>query len=194
VQNSFTASDYYRILDLTAGSSVEEIKKAYRKKARLYHPDMNQNPDAMEKFISVSEAYEFLLANHEKIKRDEEAFRQAMEDWRRYRQVRSRQRANLYARKSYNNFKNSKFYRSTRILDGTSIVISFIVSILVLTYTLYGYIYRLRNPIPGLEGPSVFTFLTLLLLGLTFLIISSIYLKAYIETSRKRKARTGSMA
>jgi hypothetical protein len=117
-----------------------------------------------------------------------------MEEWRKYRQQRSRQRASVYARKSYNNFRNSKFYRSTRILDGTSIVISFVIAILVIIYTVYGYVYRLKNPIPGLKAPSFFTFFLLLLLGLTFLGIASIYLKAYIETSRKMKAKQKPMA
>ena len=46
-----TLSDYYQILGLPANSSLEDIKKAYRQKARLYHPDINHSPDAKDKFI-----------------------------------------------------------------------------------------------------------------------------------------------
>jgi curved DNA-binding protein CbpA len=186
VQHTFTISEYCEILGLPADASVEEIKKAYRKKARLYHPDINHARNAKDMFIRATEAYEFLLAYHEKIRHDEEEFLQAMEEWRLYRQKRSRDKARAYARTSYNSFRNSKFYRSTRILDGTSIVFSFTISILVLIYTVYGYIYRLRHPLPGLEKPSVFTFVMLLLLGLTFFTISFIYLKAYMENSNKK--------
>jgi len=69
-------SEYYNILGLPANSSIEEIKKAYRKKARLYHPDINHQPDAIDKFIRITEAYDFLISNHENRElNDEEYFR-----------------------------------------------------------------------------------------------------------------------
>jgi len=185
-----TLADYYEILGLQAGVSVDEIKKAYRKKARLYHPDINHDPDAKDIFISLTEAYEFLIANFDKLKTDDEAYRQAMDDWRKYRQDRSRQKARVYARASYNTFTNTKFYKTTRILDGTTIIISFIIAIIVLVYSIYGYFFRLSHPIPGLKNPTVFTFLMFLTLGLVFFIVSFIYLKAYIETSKKHKKKS----
>jgi hypothetical protein len=184
-----TITDYYEILGLSTDSSVEEIKKAYRRKARLYHPDINPAPDAKEKFISITEAYEFLISNHEKIKSNEQAYNKAMEDWRKYRQDRSRKRATVYARSSYGAFKNTNFYKTTRIFDGTTIAFSFVISILVLTYTIYGYIFRLRHPVPGLDKPSVFAFVMLLSLGMIFFVISFIYFRAYQLTSRKRKKK-----
>ena len=184
-----TLTDYYELLGLHADSSVEEIKKAYRKKARLYHPDINPSPDAKDLFIRITEGYEFLIANHEKIQTDEQAYNLAMEDWRKYRQNRSRKRATVYTHTSYSTFKKTRFYKTTRIFDGTTIVFSFAISIMVLIYTVYGYIYRLRHPIPGLEKPSVFAFIMLLLLGMIFFVVSFIYLKAYQETSKKRKKK-----
>jgi hypothetical protein len=185
-----TLTDYYEILDIPVNSSVEEIKKAYRKKARLYHPDINPSPNAKDLFISITEAYEFLIANHEKFQTDDQAYRQAMEDWRKYRQDRSRKRATVYARTSYGTFKNTRFYKTTRIFDGTTIIFSFVISIMVLIFTIFGYIFRLRHPIPGLEKPSVFAFIMLLLLGMIFFVVSFIYLKAYQETSRKHTKKS----
>jgi hypothetical protein len=184
-----TITDYYEILGCPLNSSIDEIKRAYRKKARLYHPDINPSPDAKDHFISITEAYEFLITNHDKIKSDEQVYREAMEDWRKYRQDRSRKRATVYARTSYSTFKNTKFYRTTRILDGTTIVFSFVVSIIVLVYTIYGYFFRLKHPIPGLEKPSVFAFVMLLILSLIFFVVSFIYLRAYQETSKKQKKK-----
>ena len=185
-----TLTDYYEILGVPVNSSVEEIKKAYRKKARLYHPDINPSSDAKDLFISITEAYEFLIVNHEKIKSDDEAYHQAMEDWRKYRQNRSRIRATAYARTSYGTFKNTRFYKTTRIYDKTTIIISFVISIMVLVYTVFGYICRLRHPSPDLGKPSVFVFIMLLLPGMIFFVISFIYLKAYQETSKKRKKKS----
>jgi len=185
-----TLTDYYELLGLPVNSSIDEIKKAYRKKARLYHPDINPAPDAKDHFITITEAYEFLMSYHEKIKSDDKLYEQAMDDWRKYRQDRSRKRATVYARSSYGTFKNTKFYKTTRIFDGTAIIFSFVVSVMVLIYTIYGYIFRLRHPIPGMEKLSVFAFVMLLILGMVFFIVSFIYLKAYQETNRKHKKRT----
>ena len=185
-----TINNYYEILGIQSNASIDDIKKAYRKKARLYHPDINPAPDAKDHFISITEAYEFLIANYQKIKTDDQLYQQAMDDWRKYRQDRSRKRATVYARASYETFKSTKFYKTTRIFDGTSIIFSFIVSIMVLIYTVYGYFFRLKHPIPGLEKPSVFAFIMLLLLGMIFFIVSFIYLRAYQETSKKRKKKS----
>ncbi len=185
-----TLSDYYEILGLQHGCSVDDIKKAYRRKARLYHPDINSSPEAKDIFISSTEAYEFLIANFDKLRSDEQVYQQTMEDWRKYRQDRSHHRANAYARASYISFKKSEFYKTTRIFDGTTILVSLVISVMVLVYTVFGYVFRLRHPIPGIKNPTVFIFIIFLLLGMIFLTISVIYLKAYLETSKKHKKRS----
>lgn len=52
--------DYYQSLGVSKTSSVDEIKKAYRKLALQYHPDRNKSPEAHEKFKEVTKAYEVL--------------------------------------------------------------------------------------------------------------------------------------
>jgi curved DNA-binding protein len=52
--------DYYDIMGVARGSSQEEIKRAYRKLARKYHPDVSKEPDAERRFKEVGEAYEVL--------------------------------------------------------------------------------------------------------------------------------------
>ena len=58
--------DYYEVLEVTKTATVEEIKKAYRKKAIQYHPDKNPgDKEAEEKFKEAAEAYD-VLSNPEK--------------------------------------------------------------------------------------------------------------------------------
>ena len=55
-----TRRDYYEVLAVERGANVDEIKKAYRRLARQYHPDVNSESGAEERFKEVSEAYEVL--------------------------------------------------------------------------------------------------------------------------------------
>lgn len=52
--------DYYQILDVSRDAETSDIKKAYRKLARKYHPDVNQDGGSEDKFKQINEAYEVL--------------------------------------------------------------------------------------------------------------------------------------
>ena len=54
------ARDYYEILGISRDADKEEIKRAYRRLARKYHPDVNSEPGADEKFKEINRAYEVL--------------------------------------------------------------------------------------------------------------------------------------
>ena len=60
--------DYYKTLGVAKNASTEDIKKAYRKLARQYHPDVNRKPEAEKRFKEINEANE-VLSDPEKRKR-----------------------------------------------------------------------------------------------------------------------------
>ena len=52
--------DYYALLDIDPDATIEQIKKAYRKLAKQYHPDVNDSNDAADRFREITEAYDTL--------------------------------------------------------------------------------------------------------------------------------------
>ncbi|SJZ80166.1 molecular chaperone DnaJ [Pilibacter termitis] len=66
--------DYYEVLGLSKGATDAEIKKAYRKLSKQYHPDINKAADAEEKFKEISEAYEILSDSQKKAAYDQYGF------------------------------------------------------------------------------------------------------------------------
>ena len=53
-------ADFYQLLGVSRGADADTLKRAYRKLARQYHPDINKDPGAEEKFKEIGRAYEVL--------------------------------------------------------------------------------------------------------------------------------------
>ena len=53
-------NDYYNVLEISSSATQKDIKKAYRRLAKKYHPDMNASKDAAARFKEVSQAYDVL--------------------------------------------------------------------------------------------------------------------------------------
>lgn len=68
----YLEKDLYEILGITFEADVIKIKSAYRKKARVCHPDVNNNtPESIKEFKEITEAYEFLLDENKRKQYDE---------------------------------------------------------------------------------------------------------------------------
>ena len=73
-QREWFEKDYYKVLGVSEGASQKDITKAYRKLAHEYHPDINQAPEAEERFKEVSAAYD-VVGDAEKRKEYDEVRR-----------------------------------------------------------------------------------------------------------------------
>jgi len=121
--------DYFAILGLSSDASEDDIKRAYRKQARAWHPDVNPAPDATARFVEINEAYEFLSdatlrkayewkqsnadADFDERVRREAVFRMWMAD----QQARSRTQAYQHAAMPFDKFEKSPIYRTAMHLN-----------------------------------------------------------------------------
>ena len=110
---NFRVKNYYHILQLPENSGREEIRNAYRRLAKKYHPDVNKAPDAHEKFCEITEAYDFLMnhwpqqtANYPGSFNDEQKYDEykKSDEYERFRRE-AKERAQHQARMRYEKFR-----------------------------------------------------------------------------------------
>ncbi|MFG2266702.1 DnaJ C-terminal domain-containing protein [Streptomyces sp. NPDC048720] len=77
------ARDFYEVLGVPRDADKDEIQRAYRKLARRYHPDVNKDPAAEERFKEINEAFSVLSDPGQRARYDRfgEDFRKVPEDW-----------------------------------------------------------------------------------------------------------------
>ena len=178
--------DYYRVLGLQQNASDDDIRKAYRKKAMEYHPDRNNSPDSQEMFIRISEAYEYLISHPYRRNITEEEVRRNYQAWIDYRRAEARRRAEAYARASFDEFRKSPLYQQARVIDGTMVFLGLLLATTVIFMSVYGYIYRMKTAATPMEEPSFALASVTFIIGIAYMIISVIYLSAWIAQKKKR--------
>src|SRR6187455_2228969 len=107
--------NYYQILGIKGNATFQEIKQAYRLRAKELHPDINKSPHAHDDFILLTEAYEYLvnlktgkiyIKNNAKI-RSYNSYKR----WQESEAESARCRAKYYADMQYDEFVNSDYYK-----------------------------------------------------------------------------------
>lgn len=144
-------NNYHQILGITSNASLDQIKKAYRSKAKLLHPDINKAANAQEQFVLLNEAYEYLLntaGNHtnQSKRAQEQANRQAayQGQWERQEKEKARARAHAYARMKYEAYIKSDIYKTTEAINfvidfmTTCLILLLVVGLPILSYRIHG--------------------------------------------------------
>ncbi len=108
--------EYYQILGISQQASINDIKQAYRQKAKQLHPDRNKNTNAHEEFILLNEAYEYLV-NYKTGKTVTVKSKTYNTDWVDTERERAKAKAREYARMQYEEFINSPHYKSLTSLE-----------------------------------------------------------------------------
>jgi hypothetical protein len=127
--------DYFKILEIPQDASEMEIKRAYRKKAKEYHPSVNKDQDSLDRFILVNEAYEILIHKntHEIYLLDMSTHQDPLKHEVYYYWVNAaRTRAAQHASLSMNEFQESKFYKKTHMYAYPTLVFFLILGLVLL--------------------------------------------------------------
>lgn len=135
--------DYYSILEISTDSTDADIRKAYRRLAKKYHPDINKSENAHEKFIEISEAYEILISQKQKkgeyqnISTEEQGYADyhASEEFEKFRQE-VREKARQRAKMRYDEFKKQDEANKASGLYDAGLLINYVFRLIVLVIPL----------------------------------------------------------
>lgn len=96
-------ADYYRILELPGNAGLTELKKAFREKAKLFHPDINHSVHAQENFIRIHTAYEMIHSHL--LEKANRVVSFHKDEEKKMRQEKAVRRAEHFAKMKYEEFK-----------------------------------------------------------------------------------------
>jgi len=190
--------DYYKILELEFGADILAVKKAYRRLALKYHPDKNKEPNAAQKFIEITEAYEVLRDPLKKSEYDrlykayfgttaqeqyseqsyEQTYKRKQQEWADF----GREKAKEYSSIPFEEF-------AKRLLKEISVGVSYIPNAIAILFVGGGAIGMLTIlPNTFEDGGGLGLFLLLMIIGLVYLAYR-LFLVAQADYKEERKRK-----
>lgn len=183
---------YYQILGVSSDASLDEIKQAFREKAKAFHPDLNHSPNAHETFIAINEAYTFLLRFREKLAGNSPATSERAEDfyrvWARQEREKARERATMRAKMKFEEYRKSAIYKTTNRLNHLTDLYAIFLGVFIILASAYGlfhqglYIIEDEQEVLNLKGIVAGIMITMA--GISFIILSLSSIKRRKRTNR----------
>jgi hypothetical protein len=147
-----TLESCYQILEISANASIDEIKRSYRAKAFLLHPDKNTHPDASQQFVELTEAYEFIISYRSNTyKRYVSPFEQYDKAVKEKREE-AKRKAREYAQMRYEEFERTE---AAQTINALNIILNHVLlliacSVLLAIPLVLTYFYEFTGLIGGL--------------------------------------------
>jgi len=150
--------NYYHTLGLNDSAGEDDIRRAYRNLAKQFHPDINSDPSAHDRFLEIHEAYEYLIdpsrrtrttsgSRSAPLSKEELARREHIyKEWLRHQQEAARQRAEGYAKQTFSEFRESKWYRIARGVNKAYNYLFLVLCAAIISIPLYKYVEQFNLP------------------------------------------------
>ncbi len=141
--------NYYAVLDLSENATEDDIRKAYRRLAKKFHPDVNSSPDAQGRFVLIHKAYEVLIDRQQRFAYDQK-FRTPKDSFQEYaswiqaqhkRQEEENRKHHQEFLRRKKQLKESKLYYPYMVLLYISTIVLVSISLLVLVVCAFAIVW-----------------------------------------------------
>jgi curved DNA-binding protein CbpA len=195
ISKPYHLKNYFTILGLSVEASDDEVRRAYRRLVKVYHPDVSEEPESQDRFIEIKEAYDYLvdparrrrhaayhkqtLAGHYSQPAQDAAYKAWAEREARMAYVRMRRKQQQEEEEA---FKQTMMYR---LLQGANFlynIIFFIFCVAVVAIPLYRYTHQ--DELPVEQRQAFIFYLIPIVLGLLFAFLGYYFLFV-IKTDEK---------
>jgi hypothetical protein len=185
-------SHYYHILGIPENAGLKEIKEAFRRKAKAYHPDLNKSEGAHDHFIDINEAYNYLVDMHTR-SGGNTGDQAAMDDYYRQWVEQERQKARAWAAKRarmrYEEFRNSSVHKTTSMLSHMLDYFLMVVGVFIIIaggLGLYSQgLYLTENGTEVLNIRGIIAEIVITVTGIVFIAMSLGSIREFRRKSRK---------
>jgi hypothetical protein len=137
---------YFNLLGIPKTASLDDVKKAFRAKAKKIHPDRNTSATAHEDFLELNEAFDFLssfLKENKRFGADESTLTNSYDNWEKTVKENVRKKVKEQARMRFQTYMNSENFRSDTLIESflTHLIFLFTVFNLLILPILLAYHY-----------------------------------------------------
>lgn len=141
-------STYYDILCIPPNASEQEIRKAYRTQVMLYHPDKNPSPEAIARFLLITQAYEVLIDKNQRFLYDHnlgefaagQYYMPSYEEWMEQRKKKQQEEEEAEVQRwqeKKKKFQENPYYHYHKLLIYTKCFLGYLLALILFLCSIY---------------------------------------------------------